>query len=326
MQSMKSSGVFRGPIAWGAGAIAFFTVVALVLAAIYFNPLGQSKIVNFYTDDAISIRPGDEVRMAGIAVGKVKDLSLEPNRVHVRARVDDDAFVGDQSQIEVRMLTVVGGYYVSVASIGDSPLGDQVIPLERVTMPYSLIRALDDTTKITDNVDPKPISESLNDIQQGLTGTNVEALSAIVGAGNSFMSTIERQRGQVTAILGLSDEYIRGLANYRDEFAQLVRKVSILTQTLDLYSKGFRDTLDGLGDTLLALKPIGDFYENHRVEFVEKVRQYQYKAREFVERNGVTVRLLQRLQNLFERILDAQNARPALLATDVCVPLPGSPC
>lgn len=69
-------------------------------------------MVVFYTDDAASVRPGDSVRIAGIPVGKVKDLSLEPAQIKVRATVEKEAFVGDRSQIQVRMLTIVGGYYV----------------------------------------------------------------------------------------------------------------------------------------------------------------------------------------------------------------------
>ncbi len=326
MQSLKSLKVLRNPITWGAGALVFATVLALVLSYLYSNPPGQSKIVTFYIDDAASIGPGVQVRMAGIKVGAVEDLSLDSDQVLVRARVNNDAFVGDQSQVDVRMLTVVGGYYVNLASIGDTPLGAEPIPRERVTTPYNLVEALIGTTKITENVDTKPVNESLDEIQRGLKGENVEAFSAIIDAGNSVMSTIDRQRGQVTAILELADEYIKALEGYREELAQLVRKMSILTQTLTLYSKGLVGQLQGLGDTLMALKPIGDFYESHRVQFIEKVRQYQHRTRLFVERNGLTVRLVQRVQNLFERVLDAQNARPALLATDLCVPVPGSPC
>jgi phospholipid/cholesterol/gamma-HCH transport system substrate-binding protein len=316
----------RSPIAWGVAAMVFATAVALVLTSVYYNPPGTSKIVTFYTDDANSIRTGDEVRMAGIKVGTVTDLTLEPSQVLVTAKIDDDAFVGDQSQVDVRMLTVVGGYYVNLASMGSTPLGAQPIPLSRVTTPYSLIRALTDTTKITDNVNTKPVNESLNQISQGLTGTNVQVVSTVIDAGNALMSTVDRQRGQVTSILNLSDEYIRSLSNYRDKFAQIVRKASILTQTLVIYDKGFSNTIQGLGDVLLALKPLGDFYETHRLEFIEKVRTFLDRGRLFVERNGLTIRALKRVQNLFDRILDAQNAEPALLATDLCVPVPGSAC
>jgi phospholipid/cholesterol/gamma-HCH transport system substrate-binding protein len=264
--------------------------------------------------------------MAGIAVGKVENLSLEPNQVKVTALVDDDAFIGDRSQIDVRMLTVVGGYYVNVASIGDSPLGDNVIALERVKMPYNLIQTLTDTTKITQNVNTAPVNESLNQIQQGLSGVNVEVVSTVIDAGNAIMSTVDKQRGQVTTILNMSDEYIKAMSQYRDKFAQLIRKVSILTQTLVLYNGGVSATIEGLGHVLESLKPVADFYGNHRQEFIEKVRNNLVKGRLFVERNGVTIRALKRVQNLLDRVLDAQNAAPALLATDICMPTPGSPC
>jgi len=326
MQSLKWGRIARNQTTWGIGAIAFAVVVALVLTYVYYNTPGTSKIVSFYTDDANSIRTGDEVRMAGIKVGIVTDLKLESSQVLVKTKIDDDAFVGDQSQVDVRMLTVVGGYYVNIASMGSAALGAQTIPRERVTMPYSLIRALTDTTKITENVTAQPVNESLNQISEGLTGTNVQVISTVIDAGNALMSTVERQRGQVTSILNLSDEYIRSLSNYRDKFAQIVRKASILTQTLVIYDKGFSNTIEGLGDVLLALKPLGDFYETHRLEFIEKVRNWLEKGRLFVERNGLTIRALKRVQNLFDRVLNAQNAEPALLATDVCVPVPGSAC
>ena len=326
MQSLKSMNALRNPVTWGAGAIAFAVVVALVLGYIYYHPPGQGKVVSFYTDDAVSIRVGDEVRMAGIAVGKVEKLSLEPHQVKVTALVDDDAFVGDRSQIDVRMLTVVGGYYVNLVSIGDTPLGANAIPLARVTMPYSLIRTLTDTTRITENVNTAPVKESLNQIQQGLSGVNVQVVSTVINAGNAIMSTVDRQRGQVTNILNMSDEYIQALSNYRDKFDQLIRKVSILTQTLVLYNGGLSTMIGGLGTVLVQLKTVGDFYEAHRIQFIEKVRDYLNRGRLFVERNGLTIRALKRVQNLFDRILDAQNASPALLATDICMPIPGSSC
>lgn len=326
MQSLRLGKLARNQTLWGVGAIAFALVVALVLTYVYYNTPGASKIVKFYTDDANAIRTGDEIRMAGIKVGTVTDLKLEPSQVLVTGKIDDNAFVGDQSQIDVRMLTVVGGYYVNLASMGNAPLGQQPIPRSRVTMPYSLIRALTDTTKITDNVSTQPLNESLNQISQGLSGTNVEVISTVIDAGNTLISTVERQRGQVTAILNLSDEYIRALSNYRDKFAALVRKTSILTQTLVIYDHGFSGTIQGLGDVLLALKPVGDLYESHSVEFIEKVRNLLERGRLFTEQNGLTIRALRRVQNTFDRILNAQNAPPGLLATDMCVPIPGSPC
>jgi phospholipid/cholesterol/gamma-HCH transport system substrate-binding protein len=326
VQSLKSNRVLRSPLAWGVTAIAVAVIFGMVLTYVYVNPPGKGQLVSFYTDDANAIRTGDEVRMAGIKVGTVSDLKLEPNRVLVTAKINDTAFVGDQSQVDVRMLTIVGGYYVNLASMGNASLGKEIIPLSRVTMPYSLIQTLVDTTKITQNVDTKPINESLNQIQTGLSGTNIEVIAATIDAGNTLMSTVERQRGQVTNILNMSDEYITALNDYRDNVASLVRKISIVTQTLVIYDRAFSQTLQGLGDVLLALKPLAEAYDTHRLEFIERVRDFLYRGRLFVERNGLTIRALKRTQNLFDRILNAQNADPGLLATDLCVPVPGSAC
>lgn len=317
--------MLRNPTVWGVGALAAAVVVALVVTLLYVSPLGH-KTVTFYTDDAASVRPGDEVRIAGITVGKVKDLALENNQVRVRTQVDDDAFVGDQSQIQVRMLTVVGGYYVNLVSLGDAPLGAKAVPVERVTMPYNLMRTLADTPKITDNVNPKPISQSLDELQKGLAGTNVETLSAVIDAGNSLISTVEKQRGQVSAILNLSDEYVQALSNYGDGLKELVRKASIIQQTLILYGDGFGNALKQIADVFDALAPVGNFYENHRDDFLEKVRHYQETARYWVERYGVIIRAARLLRRKIERVADAQNAEPELLATDMCMPVPGSAC
>jgi phospholipid/cholesterol/gamma-HCH transport system substrate-binding protein len=311
---------------WGVTALAMVAVTAIAAAVVYTNPPGETTVV-FYTDDAAAIRPGDSVRIAGITIGKVKDLVIEPEQVRVQATVDRDAFIGDQSQIEVRLLTVVGGYYVNLVSLGDEPLGDKPIPLTRVRTPYNLMQALTDATKITDRVDPQPISESLDQIQAGLTGGNTTTLTSIIEAGNALTTTLERQRGQISTILDLSDEYILELSRYKDKLAQLVSKLAILEQTLMVYGKGFAGALSGMGDIGDAfLEPFGRFWVNNREEFIQKVAEWQDRFRRWADNNSRLIPRLRRVRDKIERVLDAQNARPELLATDLCIPMPGSPC
>ncbi|MCW2783227.1 MAG: Mce family protein, partial [Marmoricola sp.] len=200
------------------------------------------------------------------------------------------------------------------------------IPRERVTMPYNLMQTLADVPKITDNVDPAPIEQSLKQVQTGLAGDNVNSISAIINAGNAVMTTVDRQRGQITEILNLSDEYIHALSDFTDELKSLVRKISILEQTLAIYSDGFGSALKGMGDALDGLSPVAIFYKNHRDDFLEKVRNWVKKATYWSERNGVIVRALRLIHGKIERVLDAQNAPPEFLATDLCMPVPGKAC
>jgi virulence factor Mce-like protein len=302
------------------------TILGLVAAMLYVSPPGN-RIVTFYTDDASSITPGITIRIAGITVGKIKDLSIEPEQVRVRATVEGSAFVGDQSDVQVRMLTVVGGYYVNIDSLGDSPLGDRAIPRERVTMPYSLIRSLTDATKITEGVKTAPINQSLDQVQQGLTGSNIESISSIVDAGTKLTDTLDQQRGQLSAILNLSDEYIEHLSNYRGQLQELIQKIAILEQTLVLYGKGFAAALEGLGEIgQRAVVPLGVFYTKHRDKFLTKFIHWQQVVRTWADRSGLVVRILRRTRDRMERTLGSQDAPPELLATDLCIPLPESPC
>lgn len=318
----------RSPMFWGVTTLVLGTVIGMVVAWVYVSPPGQ-QIVTFYTDDAVSISPGDTVRIAGIVVGKVKDLAIEPKQVRVRATVDRDAFVGDESQIEVRMLTVVGGYYVTINSLGDVPLGSRPIPLSRVTMPYSLIRTLADTTKITDNVTTKPINESINQVQHGLVGANSDAITELLNAGNNITQDLDRQRGQISSVLEFSNEYIGELNNNRELLEYMISRVTILEESFVLYGKGFAAAISGMGDLgKQVLDPVDRFYMPHRSDFLARVRGVLGELQAIADRNGVVVRVLRRIRERMEGNMAAQNAGtpPELFATDLCIPVEGSRC
>ena len=292
---------------------------------VYVSPPGN-KIITFYTDDASSISPGSTVRIAGVTVGKIKDVAIEPQQVRVRATVDGSAFIGDQSQVEVRMLTPVGGYYVMINSLGDTPLGARPISRDRVVLPYNLVRTLVDATEVIDRVETAPINQSLNEIQRGLTGPNLDVISSVVDAGSKLIETVDRQRGQVSAILDMSDEYLAELSNYRDQFRQMIEKIAIIEQTLVIYNTGFGVSVKGLGMVVERLGSVGRFYMNHREEFLAKFIHWQQIIQSWADRSGLVVRILKRTRDRMQRTLDAQNAPPELLATDLCIPVPGGPC
>src|SRR5690606_34319678 len=99
-------------------------------------------------------------------------------------------------------------------------------------------------------------------------------------------------RGQVSAILNLSNEYLQDVNNYKDELKDLIRKISIIEQSLTLYSKGLARAMAGFGDIMDGLSPVFIFYQNHRDKALVKIRDWLEKSRMWSERNGVVVRAL----------------------------------
>ena len=325
MQSMTRA--LRNPLWWGVVTIALTSIVAVVVAWVYIAPPNRQQ-VSFYTDDAASVRAGDTVRVAGINVGTVKKVSLEPQQVRVDLTVNDDVFIGDQTQVEVRMLTVVGGYFITLLPLGDRALGRHPIPIDRVTMPYSLIRTLSDATKITDQVAPRPIKESLDQIQHGLAGSNTEILAKIVDAGDSVSQVLERQRGQLTSILEMSNEYLHTMNSNRKLLEYLISRAAVLEEAMILYGDGFASGLVGLGKVVDKIYPLIPFYFERRDDFINRVRGVLGEFQTIADRNGILVRWLRRIRGSMQNTLDAQNqgTPPQLLATDLCFPIEGKIC
>jgi hypothetical protein len=75
-----------------------------------------------------------------------------------------------------------------------------------------------------------------------------------------------------------------------------------------------------------AVVPLGVFYTKHRDKFLTKFIHWQQVVRTWADRSGLVVRILRRTRDRMERTLGSQDAPPELLATDLCIPLPESPC
>src|SRR5262249_30352171 len=158
--------------------------------------------------------------------------------------------------------------------------------------PYSLIRTLSDATRITSQVAPRPINESLDQIQQGLTGDNADVLAKILDAGNSVSDVLERHRGQLTSILAMSNQYMHRMNDNRELLKRLISRAAILEETLVLYGKGFSSSIEGLGQIVDKIYPLVPFYFDHRQDFLNRVRGILAEFQTIADRNGLLVRWL----------------------------------
>src|SRR5690606_24521898 len=131
-------------IRWGIGGICAAVLLLVAIGVVYVTGTSAQHTYVAELSQAGSVRPGDDVRLAGIPVGKVRSLTLLADRVRMEFTVSAEAFLGDATTLDIRMLTFVGGYYVAVLPAGAEPLGERVIPRERVIVPYNLTQAFQD--------------------------------------------------------------------------------------------------------------------------------------------------------------------------------------
>ena len=302
--------------------------VLVAVTVVYLRPPGR-QTVDFVATDAAALSTGEDVRIAGVSVGKVARVALRPDHVLVSLSISDTDFVGDQSRVEVRMLTAVGGYYVTLVPLGTAPIGDQAIPADRVSLPYSISDVLQEAPQLTDKANPQTIEADLKQFTDGLAHNSASIGSLIKGL-NTIAGIMAQQRDQVRSIMGLAAEYTQTINKNRTFVFDLIRRTQIVLNTFYNARDGFNLTYRLLGDVLMRLAPVEQFYLNHKLEIRAVVNQIRGAIRQFQSGFGPTIDQLNEVRSRLESWLTPDGIREVgngiVLGSDVCIPVPGRNC
>ncbi|MFE2998616.1 MlaD family protein [Nocardia sp. NPDC059246] len=295
---------------------------------LYTHPLGQ-KTIRFETTDASSIAVGEGVRVAGISVGKVTKVSIRPATVQVEAEVSNDTFIGENSSVEVRMLTPVGGYAVTVTPAGNASLGDKIIPVDHVSVPYSIGDVLQAAPHVTDKVDGSTVDANVDQVAQALQ-RNSSSVGSIIAGMNSIATVMDQQREQIRTITDLASEYLQSFNGSREWVFELLQKVETVMSTYNNTHVGFNEAYRLLGDVLYRVGPIGDFYLEHKDLVKGAVDKLRAAIGDFQTTLGPALDKLAGLRDRLQTWLGpdglATIAGGSVLASGICVPIPGRAC
>ncbi|WP_280382682.1 MlaD family protein [Nocardia wallacei] len=216
---------------FGLGALGAVLVVLALLAtaAVYAIPFGRTTYTAELTE-AETVKPGDEVRVAGIPVGEVEELELHPDKVLMRFTVDSDVFVGAQTTLDVRMLTLVGGHYVALFSEGSTPLGSKTIASDRVRLPYSLMETFQDAVDPVRGLDGGTLRDNLSALADSITAAPGSLREMITGAEH-LVDILNKQRTDVSKAIAVAQEYLGVVDLGKGQLRRMIEKIALL-QTL----------------------------------------------------------------------------------------------
>ncbi|MFI6213404.1 MlaD family protein [Nocardia brasiliensis] len=322
--------IARRELRWGGyGALVVVAILAAV-AALYVIPFGKATYTADLTE-ARSVRAGDEIRVAGVRVGTVTDLELADDHVRMRFTIDRGVFLGDRTTLDVRMLTAVGGHYIAAHPAGDKPLGSTTIPADRVRLPYSLVRTLQDAAVPTAKIDGSTLRDNFAAAADSLTA-NPEALRRMGTAMQDFVDLVNRQNTEVERALTVMSEYLRNIADNKALLGTFIRQVGLL-ETLGLNKQAeINEALRVLGELLARIAALEPVWRERLEPMVDALH-----------------RALPQLKDLAARLVQAQNGfadlrgrleqavTPAdgvafdqsaltIEAPQFCVPVPGRGC
>jgi phospholipid/cholesterol/gamma-HCH transport system substrate-binding protein len=231
------------------GAIGLVFLLVLLLAAFNASKLpliGGGTTYSAYFKEAANLRTGDDVRIAGIKVGKVQSVSVhepvkgkdgrwpcpKPGCVEAKFTVKN-GFVGNQSTVDIKLKTLLGAKYLNINSVGgDGQDHSNTIPMWRTTTPYDIYPAFENLTKTVNQIDTKSLAQSFQVLAQDFQGTPKDVRPVITGLSR-LSDTIASRDQQLRNLLAAANTVTGTLAERDQDLTKLISDGNLLLQMLN---------------------------------------------------------------------------------------------
>lgn len=313
------------------GLLGTAALVVLLIAAglIYVLPIGKHTYTADLTD-AQSVKVGDQVRVAGIPVGSVKSLQLQRKKVRMTFTADDDVHLGNQTTLEIRMLTAVGGHYIAVFPAGTKPLGRKTIPADRVRLPYSLVQTMQDAATPIDQVDGDTLRKNFATLQDSLD-SSPDSLRHMTSAMEGFVGILDRQNSEISKALEVMDEYLTTIDQNRSLLGTFVRQIGLLeTESLDKQAE-ISEALRIAGELLSRIAAVEPAWREVLQPVVDKLLEALPELKDLGARMSQATTAIGDLRARLQTAMTAQGpvldqSDVTLTAPSLCVPVPGRGC
>jgi phospholipid/cholesterol/gamma-HCH transport system substrate-binding protein len=261
-----------------------FAVIMALLTVFLFFTFGQYRTgsTNGYSavfTDASRLAAGDTVRVAGIRVGTVKDVSLQSDRnVLVEFDADRDIKLTSGTKAAIRYLNLTGDRFLDLVDGPGStklmPAGSQ-IPVDRTEPALDLDLLLSGLKPVIQGLNPQDVnalSQSLVQVFQGqesnldsllartssFTSTladDNQTIEALIDNLNTVLGTISKDGDKFAGAIDRLEKLISGLSQDRDPIATAISSLDNGTASIaDLLTQA-RPPLAGTVDQLNRLAP-----------------------------------------------------------------------
>jgi phospholipid/cholesterol/gamma-HCH transport system substrate-binding protein len=275
------------------GAISIAAIAALMVTAFKAGDLpviggGDTYYASF--SEAGGLKPNDEVRVAGVRVGKVRAVELAGDHVQVRFQVDESADFGTQTAAAIKVKTLLGAMYLALEPAGPGQLKEGTdIPVSRTSSPYDIVEVFEGLADRSERIDTDQLATALDTIADLTQDTpeefraalqGVSALSTNIAARDAELNTLLGNLEKVSKVLGDrsgdiielmedGDTLFRALVARRDAVHDILVATSQLSEQL---TGLVRDTRADLAPALANLQSVVDLLNDNQENLDEGLR------------------------------------------------------
>jgi phospholipid/cholesterol/gamma-HCH transport system substrate-binding protein len=218
--------------------VSIFAVVMLLVAAGLVVVFGQFRFASSNTynatfNNASRLKSGNDVRIAGIPVGSVKDIKLNPdNSVNVTFTVAKRYQMYTSTKAVIRYQNLVGDRYMEIQSgpgeLRKIPAGGTLQHTEPA-------------------LDLDALLGGLRPVLKGLNGEKINEIS------NAIIQLLQGQGGALSDLLSSTGSFGQSLADRYQVISEVIHNLSTVLTTVDEKSAQFDASIDQLQQLVTGL-------------------------------------------------------------------------
>lgn len=212
------------------GAVGITVIVLLVAAAFKTDSLpvvggGTVYAANF--SEAAGLQKMDEVRVAGVKVGKVVDIGLERDVVVVKMRLKG-VKLGRLTRAEIKIKTVLGRKYIAVEPDGDGELDPGTpIPVSRTKAPYDISPAFQQLASTVGKIDTALLAKSFTTLADDFRNTPDDVRASLNGLSR-LSQTIASRDTKLRELLQSANGVSKVLSDRNQDFVALLKDTDLV--------------------------------------------------------------------------------------------------
>lgn len=255
----------RNPVV--VGAVSIVALAVLLVGALRADDLpiiGGGDTYQAMFTEAGGLAVDDEVRIAGVRVGKVDEIALDGDQVRVSFKVDEGAELGTGTRAAIKVKTLLGSMFLALEPAGGGQLAEgATIPAKRTSSPFDVVEAFEGLASTSERIDTDQLARSLTTLADLTRNTPEEfrgaldglsRLSANIAAKDEQLNTLLVNLERVSTVLDERDEDIitlmedgdvlfRALVARRDAVHDLLVSTTQLSRELTMLIRQSRDDL-----------------------------------------------------------------------------------
>ncbi len=235
------------------GIAAMVAVFLVTFNAASLPLIGGGEIHSAQLAESGGLRAGNEVRVAGVKVGEVTEITLDRDVVLVKFRVKGVS-LGDQTTAAVKVRSMLGRKFLALDPQGGGEL-DGPIPLARTTTPYDVNAAFSDLSDEISEIDTAQLEKSLDVLATTFEDTP-EAVREMVDGLSALSKTISSRDEELASLLASTSNVTGTLKDRNEEFAAILSDGADLLGELENRREAVHNMLTGtarLGTELRGL-------------------------------------------------------------------------